>query len=158
MTDDPRETFWKGLAKSPYLMVRRDGAHEHAIPMTAILDKELGPQKGGAFWFFTSRGSRIEAGGKAMAQFVGKGHDLFACISGTLIEETNQMVIDRLWSNPIEAWYEGGRSDPQMLVLRYDLSDVELWQADLGVKGYFKLLTGNTIEPSEAGQHSAFRF
>jgi len=158
MSEDLRETFWTGLAKSPYLMVRLDAAHDHAIPMTAILDKEIGPEKGGAFWFFTSKGSRLEAGGPAMAQFVGKGHDLFACISGTLVPEHDQTVIDRLWSNPIEAWFEGGRHDPDLLVLRYDLTDVELWKADLGVKGYFKLMTGKTIDPGEAGKHSAFTF
>lgn len=150
MTDDIKQLFWKELSASPYLMVALDGTHDHAIPMTAQLDKD----NDGCFHFFHSRGGRLAAGGRAMAQFAAKGHDLFACVSGTLSPVTDPATIDHLWSNAVEAWYEGGRSDPDLLLLRFDLDDAEIWTADAGIKGLFKLMTGRTIKDGEMGRHA----
>ncbi|MCW2396886.1 MULTISPECIES: pyridoxamine 5'-phosphate oxidase family protein [unclassified Sphingobium] len=153
MSHDIKDDFWKALAASPVLMVRRNASDEHALPMHACLDKDLGPAYGGAVWFFTERDNRLASGGPAMAQFMSKGHDVFACVSGELVEETDEGLIDRFWSNPVEAWFDG-RDDPKLLVLRMDLGDIEIWTADLGIKGRLKLLTGSRIDPQEAGDHA----
>lgn len=150
MNDDIRARFWKALNHSPFLMIGLTGEHGHSLPMTAILDKDANS----AFWFYTTRDSRIAGGGRAMAQFAAKGHDLFACISGTLRAENDPAVIDRHWSNQVAAWYEGGRSDPKLLMLRFDLDDAEIWTADVGIKGMFKLMTGQTVRPDETGAHA----
>jgi general stress protein 26 len=150
MSDTIRTEFWKALEHSPFLLIGLTGEHQHSLPMTAQLDRDANH----AFWFYTSKDNRLAAGGPAMAQFAAKGHDLFACISGSLTPETDPAVIDRYWSKPVEAWYEGGRNDPNLLMLRFDLGDAEIWTADLGVKGVFKLLTGKTIDPQEAGRHA----
>src|SRR3546814_12808152 len=81
-----------------------------------------------------------------MAQFAAKGHELFACISGTLVSESDRTVLDKLWSNSIAAWYEGGKDDPKLVLLRFDLDDAEIWTADPGIKGMFKLATGLAID------------
>ena len=88
-----------------------------------------------------------------MAQFVSKGHDLFCCISGTLVEETDPAVIDRYWSNAVEAWYEGGRNDPKLKMMRFELDDAEVWTADGSITGVFKLMTGKTMKPGDMGKH-----
>jgi general stress protein 26 len=150
MKDDIRTQLWTALDDSPFLMVGLTGEPMHSLPMTAILDKDAH----GAFWFYTTRHSRIARGGPAMAQFAARKHELFACISGTLHEEQDPAVIDRHWSNDVAAWFEGGRTDPDLLMLRFDLDDAEIWTADLGVKGLFKLMTGQTIRPEEAGTHA----
>ena len=49
--------------------------------------------------------------------------------------------------------YEGGRDDPNLLMLRFELGDAEIWEADPGIKGSFKLLTGMTMKPGDAGEH-----
>jgi general stress protein 26 len=150
MSDNIRTDFWKALDSSPFLMVKLTGEHMHALPMTAQLDKNANH----AIWFYTARDNRLADGGSAMAQFVSKGHDIFACISGSLHEETDQAVIDAHWSTHVEAWYEGGRNDPKLLMLRFDLYDAEIWTMDLGVKGRFKLMTGQNIDPQNAGRHA----
>lgn len=149
MTENIRERFWKAMEDSPFLMVGLTGEHVHSLPMTAILDKDANS----AFWFYTTKDSRIAQGGPAMAQFVAKGHDLFACIAGSLHEENDPAVIDRYWSSQVAAWFPGGRADPNLLMLRFDLDDAEIWTADVGMKGLFKLMTGQTIKPGEAGEH-----
>ena len=150
MTDSIRAQFWKALEDSPFLMIELTGSDAHAIPMTAQLDKNANS----AFWFYGTKDSRIAGGGPAMAQFAAQGHDLFACISGTLREETDPAVIDRYWSNQVAAWYEGGRSDPNLLMLRFDLGDAEIWTAEPGVKGRFKMITGMKMSSDEMGRHA----
>lgn len=150
MSDDIKKQFWKALADSPYVMVGAAGERQHHIPMNAQLDKDADS----AFWFFTSTDNRLAGGGPAMAQFASKGHDLFACIAGTLRPETDRAVLDRLWNNSIEAWYKDGKSDPTLLLLRFDLEDAEIWTADPGIKGLFKLMTGMTMKEGDLGQHA----
>ncbi|WP_231862605.1 pyridoxamine 5'-phosphate oxidase family protein [Sphingorhabdus sp. M41] len=148
--DDIREEFWESVADSPFVMIGLDGDRQHSIPMRAQLDKDANS----AIWFYTSRDNRLAKGGPAMMQFVSKGHDLFACVSGNLTEETDPAIIDKHWSKPVEAWYEQGRQDPSLLMLRLDLADAEIWEADPGVVGMFKMMTGMTMNGDEMGDHA----
>ena len=151
MTDvrEVRERMWEKMAKSPFVMVKLMGSDDHAQPMTAILDE----QAEGRFWFYTQKGNRLAPGGPAMAQFVSKDHKIFACIMGTLVEESDPAVIDRYWSNMVEAWFEGGRNDPSLLMLRFELDEAEIWEGDESALGFFKMLTGAKIEGGEVGRH-----
>ncbi|HMO77505.1 MAG TPA: pyridoxamine 5'-phosphate oxidase family protein [Sphingopyxis sp.] len=150
MSDDIKKDFWKALDASPYVMVGLAGERAHHVPMNAQLDKDADS----AFWFFTATDNRLAGGGPAMAQFASKGHDLFACIAGTLRPETDRAVLDKLWNNGIEAWYEGGKTDPKLLLLRFDLDDAEIWTAEPGIKGAFKLMTGMTMKEGDLGKHA----
>ncbi len=144
-----RDRMWKKMAKSPFVMVSRIGATDHALPMTAQLDDDVE----GKFWFYTSKDTRIAPGGPAMVHFASKDHVIFACIKGTLVEETDPAIIDKYWSNMVEAWFEGGRNDPKLMMLRFELDDAEIWEGDESLSGKFKMLTGQTIKPEEAGRH-----
>ena len=150
MKQQIREEFWHAMEKSPFVLIGLTGAAGHAEPMTAQLDRDAHHE----IWFFTSRDNRIAAGGKAMAQFASKGHDVFACINGTLVEETDPARKEKQWSNAVEAWFPGGKTDPSLLMLRFEIAEAEVWTADLGVVGTFKLLTGSEIDPGEAGKHA----
>ncbi|WP_260927060.1 pyridoxamine 5'-phosphate oxidase family protein [Novosphingobium sp. 9] len=151
MDDTLRDTFWRAFAASPFLMIKRTEAPGHAEPMTALLDREAHH----ALWFFAARTNRIAAGGAAMAQIMTKDHDVFACLSGTLVEETDPAVRARHWSNAVEAWFPDGETDTANVpMLRLDIADAEVWTADMGLKGAFKLLTGKPLNPADAGAHA----
>ena len=147
---DVRKKMWKSMCDSPFLMMGLVGSNEHSEPMTAQLDADADSE----FWFYTKKDNRLAKGGPAMAHFVAKSHDLFACIRGTLVAETDPAVIDRYWSKAVEAWYDQGRQDPNLLMLRFELQDAEIWEADSSVKGLFKLLTGNRVAGDEVGDHA----
>ncbi len=153
MSDEIRQRMWKAMAESPYVMVSLTGVSGHAEPMTAILDEKAG----GKFWFYMNRNNRLAPGGRAMAQFVSPGHDLFCCISGTLAEERDPAVVDRYWSSTVEAWFAGGRNDPDLLMMRFDLDDAEIWTRDSSFKGLFKLMSGRPIQQGELGEHTRIR-
>lgn len=145
-----REEFWHAMEKSPFVMIQLEGASGHAEPMTAQLDRDAHHE----VWFFTRRDNRIAAGGRAMAQFASKGHDVFACIDGTLVPETDPARKDKQWSKAAEAWFPGGKDDPTLLMLRFEIDEAEVWTADPGLVGTFKLLTGTAIKADEAGKHA----
>lgn len=148
--DDTKQLFWTALADSPNLMVGLHDRHEHSLPMRAQLDEDAH----GAFWFFTRLDNRLAEGGRAMAQFAARDHSLFACIDGTLSRETDGTMLDRLWSNAVAVWYPDGKQQSGLLLLRFDLNDAEVWTADVGVTGLFKMATGLTIKPREVGDHA----
>jgi general stress protein 26 len=114
------------------MMLGLDGVEDgHARPMTAQFEDESGP-----IWFFTSSDNAIAAklsgepgagGSRAIATFVSKGHDLFATVHGSLHVDTDPQVIDRLWNPFVAAWFEGGRDDPKLRLLRLDAEQAEIW-------------------------------
>ena len=150
MDKDVQHEFWEAFEDSPYIMMRLEGASGHAEPMTAQLDKNAHH----AIWFFTTRDNRIGTGGRAMGQVMTKGHDVFACISGTLVEERDRAVWDKHWSNVTEAWFPDGRNNPNVVMLRFDIADAEVWVADMSIKGKLKMFAGRPIQPDEAGEHA----
>ncbi|MFZ5747230.1 MAG: pyridoxamine 5'-phosphate oxidase family protein [Pseudomonadota bacterium] len=145
-----RRHLWNTLADSPFLMIGLTGDGHHSEPMTAQLD----PDADSAFWIYTSKTNRIANGGAAMAQFVSKGQDLFACIRGRLVIETDRAVIDRHWSDRVAAWFDGGRDDPHLRMLRFDLDDAEIWEHDRSILGAFRLLTVRQTGRDDALRHA----
>lgn len=102
--------LWKALKSDRTVMLGLDGAAQgHTRPMTAQFENDQSP-----IWFFAGRHNAfVEAltpGHRAIAAFSSKGHDLFASISGTLREDNDRAVIDRLWSPFIAAWYKAART------------------------------------------------
>ena len=114
--------FWKALKSDMTMMLGLDGVEDgHARPMTAQLEGERPP-----IWFFTSRDNEIVqklgAGNRAIATFASKDHELFATVHGRLGRRNDRAVIDRLWNRYVAAWYEGGKDDPKLVLLRLMLS------------------------------------
>ncbi|BDI60991.1 pyridoxamine 5'-phosphate oxidase family protein [Qipengyuania nanhaisediminis] len=148
--DELRTEFWKALADSPFLFLQLDGKPESAVPMSAQLDKDADS----AIWFFTHKNSDFCKLGAATATFEAKGHDMFARFNGTLAEETSQERFDQFWSNFVEAWYEGGKDDPDIAFLRMDLGDAEIWSGDLGLLTTAKMALGKTVLDEAEEEHA----
>lgn len=141
--------FWKALADSPFLFLQLDSDPHNAVVMTAQLDEDAD----GAIWFFTTRDHHFATGGDATATFTGKGHDLFARFTGALKPENDRTRIDKHWSPAVEAWYEQGKMDPNMLLMRMDLAQAEIWQADRGLVETAKMLLGFNMREEAREKH-----
>ena len=149
MSNSLRTKMWKAMAESPIFMIGLNKNADHSEPMHAQLDKDAS----GHFWFYTTKDNRIAEGGKAMAQYSSIDHELFACIGGHLVEETDQDIIDKYWSKKVEAWYKEGKTDPSLKMMRFELDNAEVWTQDPSFVGMLKLSTGATIAPHEMGEH-----
>ena len=80
--------------------------------------------------------------GPATGILSAKGHDLFARFDGNLVEETSRKRLDQHWSNMIEAWFPGGKDDPNLLMMRMELGQAKIWDSDLGLIGTAKMMLG----------------
>lgn len=142
------EQFWRALKSDMTVMVGLVGVDEgHARPMTARLLGEKGP-----IWFFTSKDAgiaqNVTSENRALATFADKGHKLFATIHGGLALEHDRTVLDQLWSPYIAAWFEKGRDDPKLALLRFDAEQAEIWENELSFLAGVKLLFGE--DPKKA--------
>ena len=145
-----KQDLWTKMADSPFLMVGLTGTAQHSEPMTAQLDKD----QVDTLWFFAGKDNRLAGGGSAMAQFVSKGHDFFACLGGTVSQDKDPAMVDKLWSKQTEAWFPEGKSDPNLTLLRLDIDSAELWETDMSLGGRLKMLTGQTIDARESGSYA----
>ena len=150
-TQDITAKFWKALRSDMTLMLGLDGVEDgHAQPMTAQLD---GDEDHGPIWFFTSKEAdltkelRDGQGSRALAHFASKGHDLFASIHGSLSLSNDRAVIERLWNPFVAAWFEGGKDDPKLALLRFDAEHAEIWLNASSLLSGAKMLLG--VDPKK---------
>lgn len=142
------EKLWKAIKSDRTMMLGMDGVEDgHSRPMTAQFEGEAG----GPIWFFTSRESalvqHLGKGHRAIAAFSSKGHDLFASIKGSLSLDNDRAVIDRLWNPFVAAWYEGGKDDPKLALLRLDAEHAEIWLNASSLIAGVKMLLG--VDPKK---------
>lgn len=145
---DLKAKFWKAIKSDMTVMIGIDGAKDASPrPMTAQIENETK----GPMWFFTSTDSELAAnvgkGKAATATFASKGHGLFATVHGTLSRDNDRAVIDRLWNPFVAAWYEGGKDDPKLALLRYDTERAEIWEDASSIVAGIKMLFG--VNPQE---------
>ncbi|MET0660170.1 MAG: pyridoxamine 5'-phosphate oxidase family protein, partial [Steroidobacteraceae bacterium] len=136
--------FWKALHDDMTVMLGLAGVEEgHSRPMTAQFDDAL-PE--GPLWFFTAKDvDLVKSMGdshRAIAHFAGKGHDLFASIHGELTLDNDRARIDRLWNRFAAAWYEGGKDDPNLALLRFDPEHAQIWLNENSLFAGVKILMG----------------
>jgi general stress protein 26 len=137
--------FWKSFKSDMTAMLglvgRVDG---HAQPMTAQFEKD---QEGrGPIYFFSARDvdlvRALGQGSAAMIHFVSKGHDLFASVEGWLEPCNDRATIDRLWNPFAAAWFEGGKDDPKLQLLRFDPESAQIWLNGNSMVAGIKMLLG----------------
>jgi general stress protein 26 len=117
----------------------------HSQPMSAQLLEE-DEERGGPIWFFTSKDTDLARAlgdsQRAHIHFSSKGHELFAAVHGTLAPFNDRATIDRLWSKWVAAWFEGGKDDPKLLLLRFDPERAQIWLNENSVFAGIRILLG----------------
>lgn len=140
--------LWKGIESDRTLMIGLEQNDDHMRPMTGLIEDGKGP-----VWIFTSVDNGIvrqlgDSRGAARACYAAKGHGLFACITGTIGVDHDKAVIDRLWNPFVAAWYEGGKTDPTLRLLRFDLEHAHVWENENTLLAGIRLLFGQ--DPKKA--------
>ena len=143
------EKFWTALKSDMTMMLGLDGIEDgHARPMTAQLEGDRGP-----IWFFTAKDNALVqklssgTGNRAIATFVDKGHNIFATVHGSLALDNNRAVIDKLWNRFVAAWFEGGKDDPKLALLRLDPERGEVWVDASSLVAGIKMMLG--VDPKK---------
>ena len=146
--EELEKKLWKAIKSDRTLMLGLDGAEDgHTRPMTALLELE----GRGPLWIFTSTDNvlaqRTQAPQRAIATFASMGHDIFASLQGALVRDDDRAVIERLWNPFVAAWYEGGKDDPKLALLRFDAEHAEIWLNEQSLLAGVKMLLG--VDPKE---------
>lgn len=134
--------FWKALGSDRTVMLGLVGVDDgQTRPMTAQFEDDKGP-----IWFFASTENELvnalSLGNRVIATFSAKGHDLHAAIHGTLVRDDDRTTIDRLWNPYVAAWYQGGKEDPKLVLLRLDAERAQIWLDGSSIMAGIKMLLG----------------
>lgn len=134
--------FWKSLGSDRTMMLGLDGVEDgHTRPMTAQFENDRSP-----IYFFTVNDNdlvrALGTGSRAIASFASKDHELFATVHGRLSADNDRATIDRLWNRFVAAWYEGGKDDPKLVLLRLDAERAQIWLNESSLFAGAKLLLG----------------
>lgn len=144
---DLEAKFWAALKSDRTMMLGLDGAEDgQARPMTAQFENDRSP-----IWFFCSSDNSLipllDTAHRAIATFAAKDHDVFASVHGRLSLDTDPATIDRLWNRFVAAWFEGGRDDPKLRLLRLDAESAEIWLNESSLFAGMKMLLG--VDPKK---------
>lgn len=141
MTDNQEfeNKFWDSIRSDMTAMVGVVDVDPR--PMTAQFD---GDRK--VIYFFTAKDTELArgaaSGGNAMLIYAAKGHDLFAVVRGTLQLDNDRAVIDRLWNRFVAAWFEEGKDDPKLCLLRFEPGEAEIWKDASSIVAGMKMFLG----------------
>lgn len=107
-------------------MLGLSGSDMHMQPMAPQLDRDTN-----TIWFFTKRGTdlaqAIGPGAKAHFCVIGEDHDYHACIAGPIRIDMNAAKRDEYWNSVVEAWFDGGKDDPDLTMLALKIDDAKIW-------------------------------
>jgi general stress protein 26 len=90
----------------------------------------------GALWFFTRTSSAVaqELAGNAMVNitYVSAPEDRFVSVSGSASVVRDVGRAAGMWSPAYNQWFAGGASDPELSLIRIEVSRVEFWDRKAG--------------------------
>lgn len=123
---EAREQLWKQLQRGRIAMLWIPDSGQHPQPMSIFPEEDAN-----AIWFITSSGSDLAKavghGAEARMTFVPSAQDYHASLEGALEVVHDGAKIDALWSTPVAAWFEGGREDPTVRLLRFTPAEAAIW-------------------------------
>ena len=94
---------------------------------------------------------------RAALHFSAKGHDLFASVHGELSLDNDRATIDKLWNTFVAAWFEGGKDDPKLQLVRLDPDRAQVWLNENSAIAAVKLLLGRDPKKEYAGKTADVR-
>ncbi|MBD9529435.1 pyridoxamine 5'-phosphate oxidase family protein [Paracoccus sp. PAR01] len=153
-----QQTFWKRLDGINAGML---GTRERMklVPMSHYADP--GEQ---ALWFITAEGtdlvSELEDGSKPAIHVIGDAAGkLWAQIEGQLELSPDRAKLDEIWNKVAAAWFEGGKEDPDLRLLRFSLSEADIWSTTGGIGFLYQIAKANlTGDEPDIGDHFHLKF
>jgi general stress protein 26 len=90
----------------------------------------------GMLWFFTRTSSAVaqEVAGNSMVNvtYVSAPEDRFVSVSGSASVVRDVERAAGMWSLAYNQWFAGGASDPELSLIRIDVTRIEFWDRKAG--------------------------
>lgn len=130
--EHPEDQLWDELDRVHAGLFGVSGSQHPMQPMSPQCDRD-----NKTIWFFTKSSvdfmSDIIPGRIGTFCLVGKDHDYYATLTGPLDVRRDEKVIDEYWSPMVEAWYDGGKSDPTLVLIEMRVQDANIWASTSNV-------------------------
>ena len=160
MTDHAKhaEMFWDRLddINSGMLGLTND---LRLVPMSHYPDAD---QK--VLWFITAKGTdlsqAVASGAQPAVHVVSDGGEgLFTRIHGNLSLSNDRAKLDELWNAVASSWFDDGKQDDDVQLLRMDLTEAEVW-ATSGNLGFLYQIAKSKItgDKPDLGDHYSLSF
>lgn len=134
---------------------------DRLVPMSPSVDGTAP----GHIWFITAHGTDLAeatAHGPQPAKFVvaDGGAGLYADVDGTLAQITDKTTLDDIWSVFAAAWFEDGKDDTDVCLLRFTPAKTEMSVTPTsGAKFLYEIAKGNmTAQKPDVGTSGIVTF
>jgi general stress protein 26 len=156
MSESLKKEFWDRLEDTRAGMLATDGGR--AVPMSHYVDRDAN-----ALWFITANGTDLaqtaQSGAAAEYLISSTNESLYARIDGRVQAVTDPAKLDELWSAVAAAWFEDGRKDDDIQLVRMNLSEAEVWATGGSMSFLYQIAKANiTKEKPDMGDHGVLRF
>ena len=143
---DPRGSVFDVLDDVRAGMLGLTGRAQGLQPMMHFHDAATGQ-----IWFISSTHTELveslKIGGEADYVAISADQDVHLSLLGTLSHVHDDAKLDELWNPVVSAWFEGGRSDPKIALLRFDPKVANIWAASTSALRFgFEILRAN-VDP-----------
>ncbi|MCZ0963225.1 pyridoxamine 5'-phosphate oxidase family protein [Paracoccus benzoatiresistens] len=151
-------TFWDRLEDITSGML---GLSEGArlIPMSHYAEPESR-----VLWFITAKGTdlarSVADGAKPAVHVVSDAAEgLYASIHGSLSLSDDDEKLDELWNAVASSWFEEGKRDPDIQLMRFDLADAEVWATGGKLSFIYEIAKSKvTGQKPDMGEHYTLTF
>jgi len=115
----------------------------------------------GTVWFLTRHESgkvhEIQQDAHVTLCYADPGDSTYVSAKGKANVSADRAKIHELWNPMYKAWFPEGEDDPQITVLRVDITEAEYWEASssklvMGAKYLAAAITGGKVAVGETGK------
>lgn len=158
MMSQEQQLFWRRMDEvNAGMLGTRDRLK--LVPMSHYTDAH-----GLALWFITAQGTDLVAeladGPKPAIHVVGEDSEgLWARIEGQLELSDDREKLDEIWNSTASAWFEGGQEDPDLRLLKFSITEAEIWNSTGGLGFLYQIAKANlTGTKPDIANHFLLRF
>lgn len=132
------------------LFCTKENGELDSRPMGAIQVDEAGD-----IWFFSGKSSnknrQLQADPRAYLMFIESGKQHYLSLTTEVAIVHDQQKVDELWNGFMNAWFPGGKQDPEISLLRASVVSGYYWDEKDGhligmLKAGLKALTGGKTD------------
>ncbi|MDF1729784.1 MAG: pyridoxamine 5'-phosphate oxidase family protein [Sulfitobacter sp.] len=158
MTTDIKQEFRDRLEDTNVGMLSAGDAP--AVPMSHYFDDD---DPTGALWFITAKQTDLAKAAvtAAPSTFIvcAKDESLYTRIEGTLSLSEDRAKLDEIWTAMAAAWFEEGKQDPDVQLMRFDPRKAEVWMTGGNLKFLYEVAKASMSETTpDVGRHETIVF
>jgi general stress protein 26 len=121
-----------------------NGAYVHTVPMS----RQEVDEEGNIWYLFSSESetyANLKNDNKISILFSQVGDYNFLAVNGIAEVSEDKERIDKYWNKFIEAWFEKGKEDPRIRILKVKVRDAHYWDNKTNKVGTFLKLAASVV-------------